>query len=79
MNCLSEGGPDLRYSWRKNGADECLSSTNTLAIGNLSMANAGDYTCTVTNDAGSGNHSITIYGMFTNYHTNTGVFNCVHC
>jgi len=31
LNCLSEGGPDIRYSWRKNGADECLSNTNTLA------------------------------------------------
>ena len=68
LNCLSDGGPDLGYSWSKSGANECLSNTSTLVISYLTAVDGGDYTCAVTNDAGSGNHSITIYGALATYH-----------
>ena len=36
-------------------------NTSMLTIANLTTSNEGDYTCNVTNDAGSDNNTITVY------------------
>ena len=36
-------------------------NTNMLTIANFTTSNGGDYTCTVTNDAGYDSDTITVY------------------
>ena len=63
LNCPADGGPQLNYVWTFSGNE--IGSTQTLTINNVNAANGGDYTCTVTNDAGSDNNIITVYSKFT--------------
>ena len=58
LNCLSEGGPQLEYSWIFSGS--VIANTPTLTINNVNASNGGDYTCNVTNDAGEDSDIITI-------------------
>ena len=64
LNCSSEGGPDLVYSWSRTNAFSANTTTNTstLTISDLATVDGGDYTCTVTNDAGTSNRTITVNG-----------------
>ena len=64
LNCLSEGGPDLLYSWSRTNtfSNDTVTNTNTLTISDLATVDGGDYTCTVTNDAGSNSTTVTVYG-----------------
>jgi len=64
LNCSSEGGPDLEYSWSKINVFSTTTTTNTstLTISTLAVVDGGNYTCTVTNDAGTSNDTITING-----------------
>jgi len=63
LNCSSEGGPDLEYIWtRTSDFLNDTNNTNTLTVSDLATVDGGDYTCTVTNDAGTSNHTITVYG-----------------
>jgi len=64
LNCLSEGGPDLTYSWSRTNmfSANTTSNTATLTIDNVATVDGGDYTCTVTNGAGTSNYTITVYG-----------------
>jgi len=64
LNCSSEGGPDLEYSWSRTNTFSTTTTTNTktLTINDLATADGGNYTCTVTNDAGTSNYTITING-----------------
>ena len=69
LTCSSEGGPDLEYSWSRMMNDfdnETTTGTdnNTLTIENVTTVDGGNYTCTVTNNAGSNSSSITVYGEF---------------
>ena len=59
LNCLSEGGPELEYSWIFEGNE--IANTSILTINNVSTSNGGNYTCNVTNDAGYENDTITVY------------------
>ena len=65
LSCSSEGGPNLVYSWSRSGTHEIsattTTNTNTLTISDLATVDGGDYTCTVTNDAGSSNTTVTVY------------------
>ena len=61
LNCLSEGGPFLEYSWLLSGITIPNANTNTLTIDNVNTTHAGDYTCNVTNDAGTDSNTITVY------------------
>ena len=64
LNCQADGGPQLNYAWAFSGNE--IGSTQTLTINNVNAANGGDYTCTVTNDAGSSDSDIiTVYSKFT--------------
>ena len=62
LNCLSEGGPQLEYSWRFEGIE--IANTSTLTINNVTASNGGDYICNVTNDAGYDSDTITVYSEF---------------
>ena len=61
LNCLSEGGPLLEYTWIFSGRTIPNANTDTLIIDNVNTTLAGDYTCNVTNDAGYQNDTITVY------------------
>ena len=64
LNCSSEGGPDLEYSWSRTNTFSATPTTNTstLTISDLATVDRGDYTCTVTNDAGTSMNTIIVYG-----------------
>src|SRR5207244_1848472 len=47
------GGAPLSYQWRKNGSDLAGRNSAALSLPSLSLADAGDYVCVVSNAAGS--------------------------
>ena len=61
LNCSSQGGPVLEYTWLLSGhiIDNVIAST--LVIDDVSTTDGGDYTCNVTNNAGYQNNNITVY------------------
>ena len=61
LNCLSGGGPVLEYSWLFPGDIIPNANMNTLTIDNVNTTHAGDYSCNVTNDAGTDSNTITVY------------------
>ena len=61
LNCLSEGGPILEFTWLLSGDVIPNANTSTLTIDNVNTTHAGDYTCNVTNDAGTDVNIITVY------------------
>ena len=64
LNCSSEGGPDLVYSWSRinDFSNGTITNTNSLNVSNLATVDGGDYTCTVTNDAATISTTVTVYG-----------------
>ena len=66
LNCSSEGGPDLEYSWSRTNIFSATTTTNTstLTISDLATVDGGEYTCTVTNDAETETMTVTVYGGF---------------
>ena len=62
LNCSSEGGPQLEYTWTFSGSIITNTNSNILTIDNITTSNGGNYTCNVTNNAGSDNNTITVYG-----------------
>ena len=60
LHCSSEGGPQLEYSW--SSPNSSYTNTNNLTISNVTTLDGGNYTCTVTNDAGSSSNTVTVYG-----------------
>ena len=61
LNCLSEGRPELEYTWLFSGSMIPNASNNNLVINNLSTTDGGDYTCNVTNAAGNSSSTVTVY------------------
>ena len=61
LNCMSEGGPVLEYTWLFSGDIIDNANTSTLTINNVNTSHAGDYTCNVTNNAGTDNYTVTVY------------------
>jgi len=49
------GSPQLSYQWNFNGTPIVGATTNTLTVANISTANAGNFTLTVTDNLGSTN------------------------
>ena len=72
LNCSSEGGPILEYTWLLSGDIIPNANTSTLIIDNVNTIHAGDYTCNVTNNAGTDTNTITVYSksrhMYRIYH-----------
>ena len=62
LNCQSEGGPQLQYSWIFSDSE--ITNTSTLTIHNVNGSNGGNYTCNVTNNAGFESNTITVYSEF---------------
>ena len=62
LNCSSEGGPELEYTWTFSGG--MIANTSMLTIANLTTSNGGEYTCSVSNDAGSDNETVAVYSKF---------------
>ena len=64
LHCSSEGGPQLEYSWSRTNtlSNDTITNTNNLTISNITTLDGGNYTCTVTNDAGSNSNTVTVYG-----------------
>jgi len=62
LNCSSEGGPQLEYSWTFLGNE--IANTSTLIIDNVNATHGGEYTCNVTNSAGFNSSTITVYSEF---------------
>ena len=61
LNCSSEGGPVLEYIWLLSDIIIPNFNTSTVTIDNVSTSHAGDYTCKVTNSAGTDSDSVTVY------------------
>jgi pectate lyase/pectin methylesterase-like acyl-CoA thioesterase len=49
----ANGEPPLTYQWKKNGVEIAGATTDTLALSNVQLADAGIYTVTVSNAGGS--------------------------
>ena len=60
LTCISEGGPELEYSWifSSNGI---VDNDDVLDITSATISHGGEYTCNVTNDAGYNSSSTIIY------------------
>ena len=59
LRCTSEGGPQLNYSWIFS--DSATDKDAVLNIISAAVSHGGNYTCNVTNDAGSDNSTVTVY------------------
>ena len=80
FNCSAEGGPQLEYSWSRTNtlSNNTTTNTNNLTISNISALDGGNYTCTVTNDAGSSSNTVTIYGELVHITYFMFLSNCVN-
>ena len=65
LNCHSEGGPQLQYTWIFLGKE--IANTQILTIDEVNASSAGNYTCNVTNIAGYKSYTIAVYSEFTTY------------
>ena len=65
LNCLSDGGPVLEYTWLHSGNIIPNANTDILIIDNANTTNGGEYICNVTNNAGNDNDNITVYSKLT--------------
>jgi len=74
LHCSSEGGPQLEYSW--SSPNSSYTTTNNLTISNVTRLDGGNYTCTVTNDAGSSSNTVTVYGELVHI-THVSILLCV--
>ena len=59
LTCTSEGGPQLDYSWIFSNSE--IETDAVLNIPMAAVSDGGDYTCNVTNDAGSDSNMTTVY------------------
>ena len=64
LSCSSEGGPELEYTWLYLGSIIDDANTSMLIIANLTTSNGGNYTCVISNNAGSDSATVTIYSEF---------------
>ena len=65
LNCSSEGGPGLGFTWYFSGSS--IATNNTLTIDNVNTTHGGEYTCNVTNMAGFDIDTFTVYSEFCVY------------
>ena len=59
LNCTSEGGHQLEYSWMF--LDNTIDNDTMLNISSATVSNGGNYICNVTNSAGSDMNTTTVY------------------
>ena len=61
FSCSAQGGPDNEYQWQYDGVVLMDETNTTLTIDNIGAVNGGDYTCVVSNAAGSDSATATLY------------------
>ena len=59
FNCSAMGGPEISFTWMKDG--EIIGNESTLSVSDIDASSGGNYTCTVSNAAGNDSDSITLY------------------
>ena len=59
LNCTSEGGPQLEYTWIF--LNNTIDNDAMLNISSATVTNGGDYICNVTNNAGFSSNTTTVY------------------
>ena len=64
LTCSARGGPDNVFQWQKNGADLPGKNQTTLQLTDIDATDGGEYTCVVSNAAGSSSISTTINFYF---------------
>jgi sugar lactone lactonase YvrE len=53
LSVTATGNPAVTYQWRKDGVNLSGATSNALSLSNVTSANAGSYTCVITNTVGS--------------------------
>ena len=61
FQCNAQGGPHNMYQWSLNNVSLPFQTSKTLQIFSITLHDAGEYTCTVSNMAGADTASATIY------------------
>ena len=61
LTCSNDGGPDNTYGWMKNGAVLDGETGDTLTLTAINASSGGDYTCNVSNAAGSDSGNVMLY------------------
>ena len=61
MICSGLGGPNDSFAWERNGEVISGENENQLTLTNFNTSSGGIYTCTVSNAAGSGSASASLY------------------
>ena len=61
LTCSNRGGPTNTYEWRKDGIIFDGETNKTLSLNSVEVTSGGDYTCTVSNDAGMDSTTTTLY------------------
>ena len=78
FTCVAMGGPGNSFQWSHNGQDLSGETTSTLTLTNISTSDDGNYTCTVSNSAGSGSDVAMLIGMYSFYIGTMCMFVCAH-
>ena len=61
FRCSAQGGPNNMFQWSKQGI--VVYNGSQLELTMITGSDAGVYQCIVTNDAGSGDSSVSLIGM----------------
>ena len=61
LTCSARGGPDNVFQWQKNGADLPGENRTTVQLTDIDATDGGEYTCVVSNAAGSDSINTTVY------------------
>ena len=77
LTCSSMGGPELLYQWQFNGDNLDGGRFSSLKLPNVTASHGGEYTCVVSNIAGSDSASTFMYisPYFTAHLQDAGVSN----